>query len=71
MNRQNKVGKAFSLSDTGIVVVEIDVSGALSVASYKLLIAGGPLVLGVSRQHALEAHADALHVLHWTPSLLA
>lgn len=35
----------------------------------ELLVAWRPLVLAVPREHALEAHADALDVLHGRPAL--
>src|SRR5438105_7008455 len=57
------------LSYGRIVVVEIDVPRAQSISPHKVLIAWRPLVLGVSCQHALNAHAYTLDVLDWAPSL--
>lgn len=54
-----------------VVVVELNIPRPLPVGAYKFLIAGGPLVLGVSRQHALQAHTHALDVLDGAPALLA
>lgn len=53
------------------MVVELNVPGPLPVCADELLVAGGPLVLGVARQHALQAHAHALDVLDGAPALLA
>lgn len=52
-----------------IVIVEVDVSGPQAVSAHKVLVARRSLVLGVSCQHALDAHAHALHILNWAPSL--
>lgn len=52
------------------MVVKLDVSRTKSVASNKLLVPGWALVLGIAGQHALDAHADALHILNWAPTLL-
>jgi hypothetical protein len=54
-----------------IVVVEVDIPRSEAVRAYKVLVARRPLVLGVARQHALQAHADALDVLNGAPPLLA
>lgn len=54
-----------------VVIAELNIAGALSVSSDKLLITRGPLVLGVAGQHALDAHADALGALDWAPALVA
>lgn len=51
------------------MVVEINVLWPQSVAPDKLLVSRRSLVLAVARQHALEAHAHALDVLHRTPAL--
>lgn len=53
------------------MVVELDVLWSEAVPADKVLVPLRALVLGVPRQHALQAHADALDVLHRTPSLLA
>jgi hypothetical protein len=54
-----------------VMVIEIDVLGSLSVAPDKLFVARRPFVLAVARQHALDAHAHALDVLHGAPALRA
>lgn len=54
-----------------IIIVEADVPRTERVPPNELLIPGRSLVLGVPRQHALDAHADALDVLDGTPSLIA
>lgn len=54
-----------------IVVEKVNVSGSQTVASHKLLVSRWSLVLNVAGQHALQAHADALDVLDWTPALVA
>ena len=53
------------------MVVEINVFRTESIGAYKLIISGWALVLRITRQHALDAHADALDVLYGAPSLLA
>lgn len=53
----------------GILVDEPDISGPLGVSADKLLVAGGAFILGVPREHALDAHADALDVLDGAPAL--
>ena len=55
----------------GILIDEPDVSGPLCVPANEILVAGGTLVFGVARQHALDAHADALDVVHGAPALVA
>jgi hypothetical protein len=40
----------------------------LRVQPHKILVPRGPLVLRVARQHALQAHAYALDVLHGRPA---
>ncbi len=52
------------------MVVELDVPWAQPVASHKFFVTRRTLVLGVTGQHALDAHADTLHILDGTPSLL-
>ena len=54
-----------------IVIVEVDVPRSCAVHTHKLIIALGPFPLGVARQHALDAHAHALHILHRRPALCA
>lgn len=55
--------------DVCILIDEPDVAGPLCVPAYEFFVAGGSFVLGVARQHALDAHADALDVLDWAPAL--
>lgn len=43
----------------------------MGVPSHEIFIARRSFVLGVSRQHALDAHADALDILHGAPALRA
>lgn len=52
-----------------IIIHEPDVPRSLNIPSHKFLITGWSFILGISRQHALYAHADALNVLHGTPAL--
>jgi len=59
------------LSYVLIVIVKIDVPWAQPVRPDKLLVSRRPLRLGIARQHALDAHADALHILDGTPALVA
>ena len=54
-----------------IVIIEINVLWPQAVGAHKLLVARRPLVLCVTRQHALQAHTDALDVLDGAPALLA
>lgn len=56
--------------DLIIMVVEVDVPRSQPVASHKLLVSGGALILDVAGQHALQAHAYALNVLDGTPALM-
>ena len=51
------------------MVVEADVPRPLSIPPHEVVITGWPLVLGVARQHALNAHAYAFDILHGAPSL--
>jgi hypothetical protein len=53
------------------MVVKLDVLWSLAVHADEIFVSRRPLVLGIAGKHALQAHADALNVLHWTPSLLA
>lgn len=53
------------------MVVEIDIPWPQSIAPDKVLVTRRAFILGVARQHALQGHAHALDILHWTPSLLA
>ena len=53
------------------MVVEVYVPWPQAVPPDELLVAWRSLVLGVPCQHALQAHAHALDVLHGAPALLA
>lgn len=52
-----------------IVIVKIDVPWAQPVCPDELLVSGWSLWLSIASQHALDAHAHALHILDWTPAL--
>ncbi len=52
-----------------VVVVKVNIARPLPVVAHKVSVAWRPLVLRVAGQHALEAHAHALDVLHGAPSL--
>ncbi|KAI4156789.1 MAG: hypothetical protein LQ346_009131 [Caloplaca aetnensis] len=58
-------------SDRSVLIDEVDVPRPKSVPGHELLVARRPLVLGVPRQHALDAHADAFDVLDGRPALRA
>lgn len=51
------------------MVIKIDVPWPSSIVQHKTLVSFWPLVLAVPSQHALYAHADALHVLYRAPAL--
>lgn len=53
-----------------IVIHKVNVARPQPVLGHELLVARGPLVLGVARQHALDAHADALGALDGAPALV-
>ena len=53
------------------MIIEIDITRPSPVVQYELLVPLRPLVLGVPSQHALQAHAYALHILHRRPALHA
>ena len=53
------------------MVVEIDIPRSEPVCPYELLVAGRPLILRVPCQHALQAHAHTLDILHGAPALLS
>lgn len=59
------------LSNGIIVVKEPDIPRPLRVPPHEILVARRSLVLRVARQHALDAHADALDVLDGAPALAA
>ena len=48
--------------------MEIDIPRPSVVVPAKVLVAFRPLVPRIARQHALQAHANALHALHRAPS---
>lgn len=52
------------------MVDERDVAWPLTIRPDEVVIAR-PFVLRIARQHALDAHADALHALHGTPACVA
>ncbi len=54
-----------------IVIIEMNIPRTLQVAPHKLFIPRRTFVLVVARQHALDAHAYALDVLHGAPALIA
>lgn len=54
-----------------ILINEPNIPWPLGIPLYKLLIPRWSLVLGIPRQHALDAHADTFHILHRAPSLFA
>jgi len=57
------------LLDSVVVEEEVDISRPKLVRLHKDMVARRPLVLVVARQHALQAHADALDIVHGTPAL--
>lgn len=58
-------------SNRVVIVKELDISGPLPVGSDELFISRRTFIPGVTCKHALDAHANALHALHGTPTLLA
>ena len=48
--------------------IEIDIPRPLPVHAHKVLVPRWSLVLIITRQHALKAHADALDVVHRAPA---
>jgi hypothetical protein len=62
---------AAAASHVVIVVIELDILRPKPISADKFLISLGSFVLRVPRQHALQAHADALDILHRRPPLLA
>lgn len=51
-----------------IMINKIDIPRPLGVMPHELLVPFRPLVLRVPRQHALDTHAHALHILHRAPA---
>jgi hypothetical protein len=65
-------GQYTAASLHGVIVVEkVNVFRPQAVAAYKLLVPWRSLILSVAREHALQAHAHALDILHGAPPLLA
>jgi hypothetical protein len=58
-----------SPSYTRIIIIEVDVLWTLCISPHEILITRRPLILRVAREHALNAHAHALHILDRTPPL--
>jgi hypothetical protein len=54
-----------------VVVKEINVPRPSSIVGYEMLVSLRTLIFGIARQHALQTHADTLHVLNRRPSLMA
>jgi hypothetical protein len=52
-----------------VVKVKVDVPRPLPVAAHKVLVARRALVLVIAGEHALQAHAHALNVMHGRPAL--
>lgn len=50
------------------MILKPDIPRPLRVQPHKVVVPGRPLVLRVARQHALQAHAHALDVLHGRPA---
>lgn len=50
------------------MINKTDIPRPLGIMPHKLLIPFRPFVLRVSRQHALDTHAYALHILHRAPA---
>ena len=72
MTHRKRPGQYTAASLHGVIVVEkVNVFRPQAVGFHKLLVPWRPLVLGVAREHALQAHADALDILHGAPPLLA
>jgi len=55
------------LSNCVVMKVEVDVSRASPVVPHEFCVARRPLVLGIARQHALQAYAYALYVVYRAP----
>ena len=72
MTHRKRPGQYTAASLHGVIVVEkVDIFRPQAVAAHKLLVPWRALTLSVSREHALQAHADALDILHRAPPLLA
>lgn len=47
---------------------EVDVSWPLLIRPDEVLVSGRTFALRIARQHTLQSHADAFHIVHRTPS---
>ena len=56
-------------SHARVVIIEVDVLRALCISPHEILITRWSLILCVTRQHALDAHAHTFHILYRTPPL--
>jgi acyl-coenzyme A synthetase/AMP-(fatty) acid ligase len=52
------------------MIIEVDIPWSSSIVRHKIRISFRPFILRVSRQHALQAHTNTLHILNRRPSLL-
>lgn len=57
------------ISDGSILVNEIHIPRPQRISSHEILITRRSFVFRVPRQHALDAHADAFHILNGRPAL--
>lgn len=59
-----------SSANSDLVVVEhkVDITWSLCVVPYEVFITLRSLLLRITRQHALQADADTLNVVHWRPT---
>jgi len=48
-----------------IMIIEINISWAFPVVGHEVLVSLRTLILSVPRQHALQTHANTLHILYW------
>ena len=51
-----------------IIILKPNIPRPPLITRHKLLIPRGPFILGIRRQHALDAHADTLDRLHGRPA---
>ena len=58
-------------SNTTILINKSNIPRPLRIPRHKLLIPRRSFILRVPRQHALNRHTHALHILHWGPALCA
>lgn len=52
------------------MVIKVNISRSSPIIGHEIRISLRTLVLGVPRQHTLQAHADTLNILHGRPALL-